>query len=258
MLSHSPFYHSHLRKLITSFGTIFNDISIQRKDNTDNVIKTISVPISYAPKEFWVARLQQDPNPNIPGQATPIKMIVPRMGFEMINMTYDHTRKLISTGQNVAINTEEGDTILSQFQPVPWNIDFGLYIMTRNIDDSLQIIEQILPFFTPDFMITIKEMPGMNLIRDIPIVYGGISSEIIFDGTPDKVRTIMWNLSFTMKGYLYQPIRKVKIIKDSTVNLIAESTKGNSGTSIRAVVDPIDAKFDDTWQIQTEIRDFSE
>ena len=255
MLQNAPFYHQHLRKITYSFGTLFNDLEIQRTNESSEVIQTIKIPLSYAPKELWVTRIQQDPNPEDPEYSNKVQVVLPRIGYEMKSMNYDSARKLQTIGQNVRVNTQDNLELLTQFNPVPWNIHYSVYIMTRNIDDSLQIIEQILPFFEPNFSITIQEMPDMNILRDVPVVFNGIDSEIIYEGGLDKTRVSLWTLNFVVKANLYQPIRNVKVIRDSTANIIAESTDPTrTGKAIINVTpNPIDANPDDNWTYNTTI-----
>ena len=255
MLSHSPFYHQHLRKVVYSFGTLFNDIEIQRKDNNGVVVQTIKVPFSYAPKELWVTRFQQDPNPEDPEKANHLQVVLPRMSYEMVSMSYDSSRKLQSIGQNVHVKTDDNLELLTQFNPVPWNINFNVYLMSRNIDDALQIIEQILPFFEPDFSITIQEIPEINIRRDVPIVFNGIDNEIIYEGGLDKTRIGMYTLKFVVKINLYQPIKNVKIIRDSTANIIVDTPDNTRGGKavINVTPNPIDADPNDNWTYNTTI-----
>lgn len=258
MLKHSPFYHQHLRKITYVFGNLFNDIEIQRIDDNNVVQKTLKIPISYAAKELWVTRLLQDPNPDNPDLSSKVQVTLPRMSYEMVNLQYDGSRKLPSRGQIVNIKSSDNSELLARFNPVPWNITYNLYVLSRNIDDSLQIIEQILPFFEPDFSITIHELPDMNITRSIPVVFKGITNEILYEGSFDKTRVGMYTLSFEVKAYLYQPLRDVKIIRDSTANLIVDTPDPNRGgtTSINVVPNPIDADPDDTnWTYNTTITD---
>jgi hypothetical protein len=244
-----------LRKITYSFGTLFNDIEIQRTNDSGVVVQTIKVPLSYAPKELWVTRLQQDPNPDDPEFSNKVQIVLPRLGYEMRSMNYDSSRKLQTIGQNVAVNTNDNLELLTQFNPVPWNIHYSLYLMSRNIDDSLQIIEQILPFFEPDFSITIQEMPDMNIKRDIPVVFNGIDSEIVYEGGLDKTRTSIWTLNFVVKANLYQPIRSTKVIRDSTTNIIVDTPDNTRGgkSIINVTPNPIDAVPDDNWTYNTTI-----
>jgi len=261
MLKHNPFYHQHLRKITYVFGTIFNDIEIQRIDNSNVVQSTLKVPISYAAKELWVTRLLQDPNADDIDKSSKVKISLPRMSYEMTGLQYDAERKLPSRGQIVNLKTNDNTQLLARFNPVPWNISYSLYIMSRNIDDSLQIIEQILPFFEPDFSITIHEMPDMNITRSIPIVFKNITSEILYEGAFDKTRIGMHTLNFEAKAYLYQPLRDVKIIRDSTANAIVDTQDPSRGGTMKVnvVPNPIDAEPDDTnWTYNTTITNLPE
>ncbi len=146
----TTFYHGTIRKMVTAFGTLFNNIYIQRTDS--GVTKKIKVPLIYSPKEKFVHRL------NLDVDKTMVQTILPRMGFSITGMNYDAERKKNSLNKRwkQEIGTNDEITFQYRYEDVPYNIDFELYIYTRNIDDGLQIVEQILPFFTPDFTITIK------------------------------------------------------------------------------------------------------
>lgn len=255
MLSHKPFYFKSIRKIVAAFGTLFNDIQVERTDTIGNVIQTIKVPISYGPKEKWFYRDIQDENAGDLDSQKKIQVVWPKMSYEILGMNYDPTRKLPSTGMNLLTVTDR--VLRQQFQPVPWNIEFVLHIGSRNIDDGLAIIEQILPFFTPSFSVTISEMEPLELLRDIPFVYNNISQDIQYKGDFTTVRHCTWSLTFTAKANLYQPVIKSKLIIDSTVNIIAESDDPTrSGKAIiNTVPNPIDANPDDNWTYNTTIVD---
>jgi hypothetical protein len=161
MLGHT-FYHGVIRKYVTIFGTLFNDITIIRPDTVHNTSHTIVVPISYGPREKVLARLEQDPALN---KMPAIQL--PRMTFELDSFTYDGARKLISTGRSTI---GSGHDIKYQYNPVPYNFQFSLNIMTKNVDDAWRIVEQVVPFFTPEFTVHAKLIEEMGVERDIPII----------------------------------------------------------------------------------------
>lgn len=206
MLQLQPYYNQTIKNLISSFGSIFNDLQIIRTVN--NVSKTINVPIAYASADKAFSRRVEDGDMNYN-----MKRVFPRMAFMMLGLEYDTERKL--QPMQYTMKNVSSTTSIRQLQGVPYNIELELYIASSNIEDGLQIIEQILPFFTPEFMIRTKDFPTLNIMKDTPIVLTGVSYQ---DNTPDteytEDRDIQWTLSFTIKSYLYGPTATDKIIKE--------------------------------------------
>ena len=205
------FYHQTSRKMVVAFGSLFNNIEVRRTDSSDAVTEVIKIPLSYGPKDKMLVRISQDPslNPNV-------ALTVPRMGFELTSMTYDGARKLNTMGRNV----KKGTTGLKkQYNPVPYNWDFSLYVFVKNAEDGTQILEQILPFFTPDFTVTMTLVSGMTVKMDIPLVLNSVTSEDSYEGDFASRRSIIWTLSFLMKGFLYPSVTdNAKVITSSTVD----------------------------------------
>jgi hypothetical protein len=202
------FYFSTIRKYVTLFGTLFDDISIIRTDKNNTPVAVIKVPITYAPKEKMLARLQQDPNIDRPSATVPL----PYMSFEMTGLKYDSSRKLNTIGRISSANNSINNKYNYQYNPVPYDIGFRLYVYVKNAEDGTKIIEQILPFFTPDFTTTLKLIPELEVKMDIPTVMNSISQDDTYDGSFTERRAIIWTLDFTMKGYIYGPVKKSPVI----------------------------------------------
>ena len=205
------FYHQTSRKMVVAFGSLFNNIEVRRTDSSDAVTEIIKIPLSYGPKDKMLVRISQDPNLN-----PKVALTVPRMGFELTSMTYDGARKLNTMGRNV----KKGTTGLKkQYNPVPYNWDFSLYVFVKNAEDGTQILEQILPFFTPDFTVTMTLISGMTVKMDIPLVLNSVTSEDSYEGDFATRRSIIWTLSFIMKGFLYPSVSdNAKVITSSVVD----------------------------------------
>ena len=205
------FYHQTSRKMVVAFGSLFNNIEVRRTDSADVVTEVIKIPLSYGPKDKMLVRISQDPSLN-----PKVALTVPRMGFELTSMTYDGVRKLNTMGRNV----KKGTTGLKkQFNPVPYNWDFSLYVFVKNAEDGTQILEQILPFFTPDFTVTMTLVSGMTVKMDIPLVLNSVTSEDSYEGDFATRRSIIWTLSFMMKGFLYPSVTdNAKVITSSVVD----------------------------------------
>jgi len=205
------FYHQTSRKMVVAFGTLFNTIEVRRTNSAGSVIETIKVPLAYGPKEKFLTRISADPNLN-----PSVALTVPRMGFELTSMSYDGIRKLNTVGRNVAAGTTG---LKKQFNPVPYNWDFSLYVYVKNAEDGTQVLEQILPFFTPEFTVTMNLVSSMSEKRDIPLILNSVSSEDTYEGDFASRRSIIWTLSFLMKGFLYPNITdNAKVITDVTVD----------------------------------------
>jgi len=206
MFGHS-FYFSTIRKYIILMGTLINDIRITRTDSNGNLIDLIKVPLSYAPKEKMLTRFENDPNID-----RPFGILLPRMSFEMVSMEYDGSRKL-STINRISAKDEDTNKLKYQYNPVPYNIKFKVYVYVKNAEDGTKIIEQILPFFTPEWTSSVRLIPEMDVIMDIPVILDSISIQDTYTQDFKDRRALIWNLDFTLKGYIYGPVKKSNIIK---------------------------------------------
>jgi len=212
------FYHRTIRKYVTYFGTLFNDIYISRSDGTEtsNAVTnaTLRVPITYGPKQKTLARLDADPNLN-----RPAAIVLPRMSFELTGIDYDPSRKLTTVNKGyVSGNTQTNSRLTYVYNPVPYDLNFTLSIMVKNAEDGTKILEQILPYFTPDWTATLNLIPQLDVKLDIPVIIQRATSEDSYEGGIDERRLITWSLDFVMKGYLFGPIKKSKVITLANVN----------------------------------------
>ena len=210
----STFYHQTVRKYVAVFGTLFNDLNIERKNSSGVVIEKIKVPLAYGPKQKWLLAIQES---TVSRKVSAIR--IPRMGFALTGLSYDSSRKLNTIGRNLAANTAAGtSSLMTQYNPVPYNFDFTLYILVKNAEDGTQILEQILPFFTPEFTVTINTIPEMGIKADVPIVLNSADVADEYEGELATARTITWTLSFSMRGYIYPDIKTGSVIKTIEVN----------------------------------------
>lgn len=208
-LHNQHFYHSSTRKYTISVGNIFNSIYVVRYDANGLETKREKVPVSYGPKQKYLYRTEQNPDLN---EKFAIKL--PRISFELIEIKYDASRKTVST------NKLRNDTVVNgtkkfQYNAIPFEFVFDVGIMSKNTDESLQIIEQILPFFTPDYTITINAIPELNQKIDIPVTINSVNMTDNWDTAFKERRNIVWDLNLTLKGFLYAPNRDSKIILEA-------------------------------------------
>ena len=200
------FYHEIIRKTVIAFGTVFNDINVRHQDKTGKDISNIKVPIAYGPRQKFLARLQQQPDLN-----KAVQISLPRMSFEMTSIDYDSTRK---AGVTQTFKAQDGKKFKKVFMPVPYNLGFELNVMTKTQEDSLQIVEQILPFFQPGFTLTIDLVKQIGEKRDIPLILQNISFTDDYEGNYETRRALIYTFTFTAKTYMFGPIA------DSTDGLI--------------------------------------
>lgn len=213
MLGHS-FYHRLIRKYVTAFGTLFNDIEITRRTNNNSRVEKMKVPISYASKEKFFSILNQDKNKNKKTQIT-----LPRLSFNIEGYSYNPSTKLNTIQKFKQTNPADNNSFITAFSAVPYDISFSLNAFVRHTEDGTQIAEQIIPFFAPDFVVSLNLIDELNNPFDIPIVLNSVSNQDTFEGSYEDLRIINWNFTFTMKAMFIGPLSDTgKIIKSAVIN----------------------------------------
>ena len=239
------------------FGQIFNNIQIKRKDSNGNITQSIAVPLAYAPKEKFLARL--DAQPSLDNREFAITL--PRMSFEISGIQYDASRKLTRVQKYKTVKTGADGKILNfNYTPVPYNISYNLYSFTASAEAGLQIIEQILPFFQPDFTVTVNAIPELNIKRDIPIVLNTVTYEDTYEGDFSRRRAVIYTLGFTAKTYLFGPASTQKVIKETQSDIYTDTDTTNKAREMRIVItpNPTSADADDDFGFTTTISDFTD
>jgi hypothetical protein len=252
------FYNGTTRRYIALFGSLFNKMSITRDDNTGTQLQRMVVPISYGPYQKFLAKITQDPALNRPQAVS-----LPRMSFEILGMNYDGSRKTNSLNK---LQTSENAFVYS---PAPYNIEFNLYVMTKYAEDGTKILEQILPFFRPEYTFTafiLDDLPAL----DLPLILNSVSVEDIYEGDFETRRSLMWTLSFTMKVWFFGPIRDRKQIKFMDIRAYPQmqlgegsniqiqpglTANGEPTTDINETIPFQQIEFDDDWGVITIIED---
>ena len=192
----NTFYNRALRKYVIGFGNLFNEITLVRYNPDYSEAQRMIVPIVYAPKEDYVTRIETDPHLDKKTQIT-----LPRMSFELLGFNYDASRKQNTNTRQFA-QTSQG--LVAQYNPVPYNFDFNLYLYVRNIEDGTQIIEHILSYFTPDYTMKLNMIPEMGIVKEIPVILNSTAQDIDYEGNFERdTRVIIWTLAFTVKGYIF-------------------------------------------------------
>jgi hypothetical protein len=223
-------YHRTIRKVVIAFGNLFNEIKLSRYDDNGVEQENFLVPIVYGGKEKYVSRLDGDPELDKKVQIT-----LPIMSFEMTNMSYDAARKL-NTNMKTTAHSGQSGSKLAVYNPVPFDFDFSLFAYVRNIEDGAQLMEKILPYFTPDYTVNVNLVPEMGIVKQLPIILKGVTNEVDYEGDYNsKVRNVIWTLTFTVKGYLYGAIKEPKIIRTAITNMLDDNKlKYNTVTSTMA------------------------
>jgi hypothetical protein len=222
--------------MVVLFGALFNDIYINRDDQNGNHIQTMKVPLSYGPKEKFIARLVGDPD-----LQKQFAMVLPRLAFEMISLDYDPDRKFQTTNKLTShLSNGKANYV---YNPVPYNFQFSLYVMVKNAVDGTRIIEQILPFFTPSWTGTVNLVPEMNISKDIPIILNSVNCVDTYEGGFGQRREIVWTLNFTLQGYLFGPVTTSNVIKKMYINFYTptgdiDTAIGNTDKSLEITIEP--------------------
>jgi hypothetical protein len=244
MLNNNVYYHGIIRKAIVSFGRLFSDIYIDRKQGdsvTGTTIQRLQIPLAYAPKEKWLVRIEQDPD-----LTNNTYTSLPRMSFEILGYNYDPARK-VNRMQQIKCGDATG-SVATMYTPVPYNIDLSLYILTKTQEDGLQIIEQILPTFTPEYTLTINAVPDMNVKLDVPIILNSVAVNDEYDGDFQTRRFVTHTLNFQMKVNLFGPITDRNVIDTVNANVGSNENFSNPNRVYTAEGDVTTATVDtESW-----------
>lgn len=246
------FYHQKIRKSVAIFGALFNNIYIVRKDANGEVINTQRVPLSYAPKEKYLARILQSEDLR---DDTSVAIKLPRMSFEMTTLAYDETRQLPKTNKRLLSSTDSL-TRKSLYTPIPYYIIFSLNIFSKTQDDALQIVEQILPYFSPQYTLSIKPFAEYSdIVEDIPVTLQSVAFSDDYEGAVESRRTIIYTLDFEMKVSFSGPIgdgQKI-ITKAITEFDVTDKSLNNIFQKLIVTPDPINIIGDSDYGFNTDI-----
>jgi hypothetical protein len=236
MLGQAHFYNRTIRKIVVAFGTIFNDIYLQRYNKSGSTTyEKFKVPLSYGAKEKYLTRITSDPS-----LRKSINTLVPRISFELTSITYDSSRKQITTLRNF---NQTVSTVKSQYVPVPYDFNFSLSIYVRNTEDGTQIIEQILPFFSPDFTVSVNFISEMGKKYDMPIILNSVNTATDYEGEMMSTRLILWNLEFTAKSFIWPPVNSnIGLIGDAYANNAANGGISYGRVFTNIYIEPNDKK----------------
>jgi hypothetical protein len=226
------YYHQIIRKTIIAFGSLFNNIYIHHTDESGREVSEMKVPIAYGPIQKFLARIEQKPD-----LRKRVAITLPRMSYEMNSLSYDSSRK-VSTVQT--FNSVNGNNPIKVYMPAPYNIGFELNIITKLNDDMLQIVEQILPHFQPQFNLTIDLVDSIGEKKDIPIIIENIQMNDNYEGNYDERRNLIYTINFTAKTYLFGPIADTTegLIKKVQLDYYTSTDKVNARRELRYTTTP--------------------
>jgi hypothetical protein len=235
MFDNKVWYHGITRKAIIAFGVMFNNLNVRRRDSNNNITQTIRVPLSYAPKNKMLSRILAKPD----ADKLEKEVLVPRMSFEVIAFEYDGARKINLHNQNRTVLNETQSKRV--YGPTPYNLTVNLYAYAKNQDDGLQILEQIIPAFNPDFNVTVTYVPELGIKHDLPIILNSVSYDDQYEGALQDHRVIIWTYTFTLKLYYYGPVETQEVIRRAIVDIFNNADLTSRIDKYTVSTDPADA-----------------
>lgn len=255
MLANQTFYNKTTEKAIIAFGNMFSNVYVTRQDQSGNTIKTIHVPVSYAPKEKFLAREQSQPNIDNSTE----ELTLPRLSFEITGFQRDPSRQMNAMQQRKAVVAGQTNSV---FNPVPYNLTVALYAVAKYQTDALQMFEQIVPIFNPAYILTMKAMPQLNLTDDLPIVLDTVQHEDTYDQKFEQRRLVIFTFNFTLQlNYFGGVDTNRAVIKQTEVDMISGVTDPTLNWPhlelIKNTVNPFIANVTDSHTILTEIDGFN-
>jgi len=243
----SHFYHATMRKSVAVFGTMFNNISVIRKDGNGNILNQIKVPLAYGPKQKFLARLDSDTN-----RDASMAIKLPRMSFEITGIDIDSSSKLAK--RTTIVENSSSSTKKNVIKNiVSYNIGMQLNIMAKNQDDGLQVLEQILPYFQPEYTVSIAPVDGFDFKQDVPIALNSVSIADDYEGDFNTRRVLVYTLEFSMKMKFYGPTGDQSIIRNIDVGLFDSVNTSLFYENVNVVPNPTDVNPPSAWTITTTI-----
>jgi len=242
------FYHATMRKSVAVFGTLFNNLKVIRKASDGSVLNQVRVPLAYGPKQKFLARLDQET-----GFDAPMAIKLPRMAFEITGLSIDSTQKLAKRNQVVELHASDVTKKKTIKHFTSYDIGMSLYIMAKNQDDGLQIVEQILPYFTPEYNVTIRPIDGFDHKQDVAVILNDLSIDDQYEGEFTERRVLIYQLDFTMKMKFYGPTSNQGIIREINVDFNADTAGANILENLDITIDPSTADEDDDYTVITTI-----
>jgi hypothetical protein len=229
------YYHGITRKAIIAFGVMFNNLHIRRRDAAGNLVQSLRVPLAYAAKNKMLARINALPDP----EAKQAQITLPRMSFEVIAFEYDGQRKINVYNKTAATISETQAKRV--YGPVPYNLTVNLYAYAKNQDDGLQIFEQIVPAFNPDFNVSVNYIPSMGIKHDLPIILNSVTFDDSYEGDVATSRMIIWTFTFTLKLYYYGPAETEGVIRQAITSVFDDPDLANLTDKYTVTTNPGDA-----------------
>jgi hypothetical protein len=252
----SHFYHKRVRTCVAVFGSLFNDLHVLRTDANGKVLSQVKVPLSYAPKRSFLERLEEMSNGEEAERRVAMKL--PRMSFEITSIAYDSTRQLHKVNGFGGIVSSDNNSQRKMYVGVPYNVSFSLAVYAKSQDDALQVVEQIIPYFAPQYTLTVKPFADQpNIKEDVPIVLSGLDFQDDYEGALEQRRTIIYTLNFEMKVNFYGPELTQNIVREVSTNInVIQNDSDVLGSLITTAPDPIDVSPDDDYGFETTITVF--
>lgn len=242
------FYHATTRKAVAIFGTLFNNLKVIRQDGNGNVLNQIKVPLAYGPKEKFLARLD-----STTGADASMAIKLPRVAFEITNLSLDSTQKLQKRNQVIENHGTDSNKKKTLNHIVAYDIGMTLYILAKNQDDGLQIMEQILPYFQPEYTVSIKPVDGFTYKQDVPITLTSVAIQDDYEGDFLTRRALVYQLDFNMKMKYFGPTKDQGVIKEINIDLNQDLSGANILEEMDITITPTTAKEDDNYTVNVSI-----
>jgi hypothetical protein len=247
------FYHATMRKSVAVFGTLFNNLRVIRKAADGSVLNQVRVPLAYGPKQKFLARLDQET-----GFDAPMAIKLPRMAFEMTSLTIDTTQKMPKRNKIVELHASDVTKKKTIKHWTSYDIGMSLYIMAKNQDDGLQIVEQILPYFTPEYNVTITPVDGFTHKQDVAVILGGVNIDDQYEGDFTERRVLIYQLDFVMKMKFYGPTGDQGVIREINIDFKDKGNVSDIMEQMDITINPTTADEDDNYTVVTTIKDGDE
>lgn len=233
-MARPTFYHQTTKNIIVAFASIFDEVRYH-----NDRAELVHVPISYAPKNKFVEFYNSEPS----FETYDARSTFPRMAFELTGLNFAPERYYNPNGRMTSPNKDK-----FMYARIPYDFSFNLYLATKGFEDGLKIVEQIVPYFTPELTVTIKDKQDFEFKTDVPVILNSCGYDIVYEGSFEERRTIEWTMQFTVKAYLYGDVKVSELIKETITNL-EQADIDTKYTQLISSIDPRTATVSDTYNV---------
>jgi len=216
-------YLNTTKKAILGFMAFFNAVEVSSYNDNGEPTSTQIVPIIFGAREKAFDRLNNFMEYNggdLNTTTVIVQTILPIMVIRNLSPAYDSTRQLNKNATMKIMKNKTEQAI--QKVPVAYNLSFDLYVKTKTFDDLMQIIEQVIPYFSPSINLNIKVIDGYTYNESFKYTLNSVAPILPEEKTLTEQAFFEATLTFTIAMHYYRLPKKPTVIKNINIEVTEE------------------------------------